>query len=147
MRVGLSQVRWPGRLERLRWHGADIILDAAHNAAGARALAVYLREHAWTDVTLVLGVMRDKDVTGIVSALLPCCRTLICTTAPSPRALDADALMALASAVAQDIGAGSVDIVATAEPANAIARACQPGARVVAAGSIFLIGPLRGILR
>jgi dihydrofolate synthase / folylpolyglutamate synthase len=92
-------------------------------------------------------VMRDKDVTSIISALLPCCRTLICTTAPSPRALDADTLAALAASVAHDMGAGSVDIVAIAEPANAIARACQSGARVVAAGSIFLIGPLRGILR
>ena len=147
MRAGLSQARWPGRLEHFRWRGAEVILDAAHNAAGARALSVYLREQAWTDVTLVLGVMRDKDVTSIVSALLPCCGTLICTTAPSPRALDADDLAALAASVARDMGAGSAEIVAVAEPANALARACQPGARVVAAGSIFLIGPLRGILR
>ena len=43
---------------------SDVLLDAAHNPAGARALAAYLREIGWTDVTLVIGVMRDKDVDG-----------------------------------------------------------------------------------
>ena len=71
---------------------SDVLLDAAHNPAGARALADYLREIGWTDVTLVVGVMRDKDVSGMLSALLPCCTTLVCTTPPSPRALAAEAL-------------------------------------------------------
>jgi dihydrofolate synthase/folylpolyglutamate synthase len=147
MRAGLSGASWPGRLEYRRWRGAEIILDAAHNTAGARALADYLREQGWTGVTIVLGVMRDKDVSGILAALLPSCRTLICTTAPSPRALDATALASRASALAAESGSGPPTIVAVADPARAIADACQAGARVVAAGSIFLIGPLRGILR
>jgi dihydrofolate synthase/folylpolyglutamate synthase len=146
MRAGLTGASWPGRLEHRRWRGANVILDAAHNTAGARALSEYLREQGWTDVTLVLGVMRDKDVAGILAALLPCCRTLICTTAPSPRALDATTLASRAAAVASG-SPWSPTILAVADPARAIADACRPGARVVAAGSIFLIGPLRGILR
>ena len=97
MRAGLTNARWPGRLERLHWRGSDVLIDAAHNPAGARALADYLRAIAWTDVTLVVGVMRDKDVAGMLSALLPCCSTLVCTTPPSPRALAAEALAALAA--------------------------------------------------
>ena len=143
MRAGLSDARWPGRLERLEWQGSDVLLDAAHNPAGARALANYLGEIGWTDVTLVLGVMRDKDVTGILSALLPCCATLVCTTPPSPRARDAESLAALASGMPS----APAHIVAIAEPAAAMAYACRAQGRVVAAGSIFLIGPLRGILR
>jgi dihydrofolate synthase/folylpolyglutamate synthase len=151
MRAGLADARWPGRLELVNWRGAEVLLDAAHNPAGARALADYLRDTGWTDVTLVLGVMRDKDAAAMLSALLPCCAVLVCTTPPSPRALDADALAALARSPRVDPGAdlrtGPARIVSVPDPAAAMAHACQAGARVVAAGSIFLIGPLRGILR
>jgi dihydrofolate synthase / folylpolyglutamate synthase len=143
MRAGLATARWPGRLERVRWRGSDVLLDAAHNPAGARALAGYLGENGWTDVTLVLGVMRDKDVTGMLSALLPCCTTLVCTTPPSPRALPAEALAALAA----PLRSAPARVVSIPDPAAAMAAACVGGARVVAAGSIFLIGALRGILR
>ena len=143
MRAGLTDARWPGRLERVRWRGSDVLLDAAHNPAGARALAAYLRETGWTDVTLVIGVMRDKDVRGMLSALLPCCTTLVCTTPASPRALAAEALASLASA----FPSAPTSVVAIPDPAMAMAHACRAGGRVVAAGSIFLIGPLRGILR
>ena len=40
MRAGLTEARWPGRLERVRWRGSDVLLDAAHNPAGAAALAI-----------------------------------------------------------------------------------------------------------
>jgi dihydrofolate synthase / folylpolyglutamate synthase len=143
MRAGLAEARWPGRLERVHWRGSDVLLDAAHNPAGARALAAHLREVGWTDVTLVVGVMRDKDITGVLSALLPCCSTLVCTTPPSPRALPAEALAALAST----LPSAPANVVVIPDPGTAIAAACRDGARVVAAGSIFLIGPLRGILR
>ena len=147
MRAGLAEARWPGRLERVTWRGAEVLLDAAHNPAGARALADYLRETGWTDVTLVLGVMRDKDAAAMLSAVLPCCAVLVCTTPPSPRALAAEALAALASSLCAGLPAAPDRIVAIADPAEAMAHACQDAKRVVAAGSIFLIGPLRGILR
>ena len=44
MSTGLSSARWPGRLERIEWSGADVILDAAHNPAGAMVLAAHLRQ-------------------------------------------------------------------------------------------------------
>lgn len=143
LEAGLTAARWPGRLERVRWRGCDVLLDAAHNPAGARALADYLRETGWTDVRLVAGVMRDKDVTGMLSALLPCCSMLVCTTPPSPRALAADALAALA----RDLPAAPPQVVAVPDPAAAMSYACDAGARVVVAGSIFLLGALRDILR
>jgi dihydrofolate synthase/folylpolyglutamate synthase len=146
MRAGLTAARWPGRLERVRWRGADVLLDAAHNPAGARALADYLRDIGWRDVTLVFGAMRDKDLGGMLTALLPSCARVVCTTAPNLRALDAAALAARASAIAP---ATRRDVVVTAiaDPTAAMIDACRAGARVVAAGSLFLIGPLRGILR
>lgn len=143
IRAGLAQARWPARLERFRRAGADVLLDAAHNPAGMRALASYLREEAWAEVTLVFGVMRDKDVGGMLQIVAPLVKRLICTTAPGPRAMSAAELAALARGLPD--GPAAVEI--EPDPPVALARACDPGARVVAAGSIFLIGPLRGILR
>jgi dihydrofolate synthase / folylpolyglutamate synthase len=143
IRSGLTDARWPGRLERLRWRGAEVVLDAAHNPAGARALASYLREAGWIGVTLVIGAMADKDVSGIVSELAPCAASIVCTTPPNARAMPAETLAAAAARVSP----ASTRIISIPDPAEAIAHACRDGARVVAAGSIFLIGPLRGILR
>jgi dihydrofolate synthase/folylpolyglutamate synthase len=41
---GVEDVTWPGRLERRVWRGHEVLIDGAHNPAGARALAAYLRE-------------------------------------------------------------------------------------------------------
>jgi hypothetical protein len=64
----------------------------------------------------------------------------MCTTAPSARAWPADDLAATARAF-------NPAVASVADPADALARAVSLGRPVVAAGSIFLIGPLRDILR
>jgi dihydrofolate synthase / folylpolyglutamate synthase len=143
VRAGLTDARWPGRLERFAWRGADVILDAAHNPGGARALAAYLRECAWTHVTLVIGAMADKDVPGMLAPLVPLAASIVCTTPPNARAMPSGELASLASALAP----ASVDVRSIPNPPEALGHACRDGARVVVAGSIFLIGPLRGILR
>jgi dihydrofolate synthase/folylpolyglutamate synthase len=139
---GLSGAKWPARLERQVHGTAEVLLDAAHNPAGTRALAQYLQAIGWTDVTLVFGAMRDKDVRSMLCSLLPVCRLLICTTAPGPRALDAAALADVARQVAAD--RELVEVIP--DPAAAFTGACERSPRVVVAGSIFLIGALRGIL-
>src|SRR5690606_33378148 len=65
----LTDVEWPARLEWLRLpSGHDVLLDAAHNPAGAATLAGYLLDTVGR-VPMVIGIMRDKDVRGIVHAL------------------------------------------------------------------------------
>jgi dihydrofolate synthase/folylpolyglutamate synthase len=140
---GLSETTWPARLERVRWQDADVLIDAAHNPAGARALSEYLGEIGWMDATLVVGAMRDKDAAGILDPLLPRMARVICTTADSPRALASSELAALVG----QRGGRSVRVEDVPDPAAALRAACQPGSHVVVAGSIFLVGPLRGILR
>jgi dihydrofolate synthase / folylpolyglutamate synthase len=142
VRHALTTVQWPGRLERFRRPGCDVLLDAAHNPAGARALAAYLADIGWTNVTLVFGAMSDKDIDGMLRALGPAASRIICTTAATARAARAADLAAIASGVA---GTRAVDVIE--DPALALADACSTSHRVVAAGSMFLIGPLRGILR
>jgi len=140
VRTGLTEAKWPGRLERFTHGRTEILLDAAHNPAGARALASHLQEIGWSRVTLVFGAMRDKDVRHMLEALAPFCEAIVCTTAPSPRALSAFDLAALARPLGPTVEA-------IADPAAALARALEIGRPIVSAGSIFLIGPLRDILR
>lgn len=141
-RQAIETVRWPGRLERIDLPGTRILLDAAHNPAGADALASYLRDAQWSNAVLVFGAMADKDARGMLTALAPAVARIICTTASTSRANDASALARIAAEVA-----GGDRVEAIADPLTAVARARELSGRVVIAGSMFLIGPLRGILR
>ncbi len=143
VREGLSDAVWPGRLERFEIDGTDMLLDAAHNPAGASALAAYLSAIGWTRVTLLFGVMQDKDVERMLEPLAPLCAAIVCTTPPTPRALAAEDL----AAVARKVMGGRGPVEAVGDPAAALAHARRGRGPVVAAGSIFLIGPLRDILR
>jgi dihydrofolate synthase / folylpolyglutamate synthase len=136
MRAGVTTAAWPGRLETFRAGDCRVLLDAAHNPAGARALASYLREAAPEGATLVFGAMRDKAVREMLTTLSPAVRSIVCATAPSPRAMTADEL----TGVATDLG---LRADAVADPIDAVRRACGEGRLVVVAGSIFLIGPVR----
>jgi dihydrofolate synthase / folylpolyglutamate synthase len=143
--AGLTNTHWPGRLERFRCGAADVLLDAAHNPAGAHALATYLQESGWSDATLVFGAMGDKDLAGMLAALARATRRVICATAANPRAASATELVSIAASVGGWRPAEAIEAID--DPEAALQRACHTGPRVVVAGSIFLIGPLRGILR
>jgi dihydrofolate synthase/folylpolyglutamate synthase len=142
MRAALTDVSWPGRLEQFEYAGARVWLDAAHNAAGARALRTFLTEIGWNDCALVFGAMHDKDVGAMLGELLPIATVVVCTTAPTARAATAETLAQLARRQAP-----AVQVESIPNPADALARAAAVRSRVVVAGSIFLIGPVRAILR
>ena len=139
IRAALTHTRWPGRLEEFEYRGVRVLIDAAHNPAGSRALASYLAEAEPGGVTLVFGAMRDKAVDEMLAALAPIARIVWCTTAPNPRALTAAELGAAARA-------RGIDAREAVDPDEALDRACAEGRPVVVAGSIFLIGPVRGRL-
>jgi len=141
IRSALLDVHWPGRLELIRYQGAEVLLDAAHNPAGARALGAYLQELGWHDAVLVYGVAEDKDAAAMLAALAPLCRDIVCTTPLTSRAAAPAAVADLARA------AGVWRVTVEPDPRVALARAAALNPRIVIAGSIFLIGPLRGILR
>jgi len=140
IRKGLTEAQWPARLERFVRDGVDILLDAAHNPAGARALASHLQDIGWSRITMLFAAMRDKDVSGMLAPLAHVCERVICTTAPTPRALPADELAEIARRYAP-----LVEIVPDMK--HALEHALAHRIPVVAAGSIFLIGPVRDILR
>jgi dihydrofolate synthase/folylpolyglutamate synthase len=84
IRRGLSTVRWDGRLEMIRPSpsGAPVLLDGAHNPAGARVLRVFLEETRPPRpgrLVLVVGIMRDKDIDGILAELVPLADEVVLT--------------------------------------------------------------------
>ena len=138
----LSDVNWPGRLELLDvGGGAQVLLDAAHNPEGARALASHLERWHPERPVLVFGVMRDKDLGGIVEPLLPAVSSIVTTAANSPRAIPARELAARLSA------AGAAHVEAEPDPIAAVEQALSVSRSVCVAGSIFLVGAVRGRLR
>ena len=149
-REGYATVRWPGRLELIDVDGRDVLLDGAHNPAGAAALATALddlRPHLKPGrVTLVTASMADKDVDGIVAALAAAVAlddaTIIATALDLPRAMPAAELAARWRAHGPS---RKVIVEPDAGPAldRAIADAAGP---IVVAGSLYLVGAVRARL-
>ncbi len=149
IRTGLATVRWPGRLELLEVGGVDVLLDGAHNTDGAQALARALDMLAphlgGGRMTLLLGVLEDKDVPGIVRALqeaaaLRDARVLTAPVPGTPRTLDAVTL-------AHAWGPGARPTAHTDEALErGLALAAAMGGPLVVAGSLYLVGHVRGLL-
>jgi len=152
-RRGYGSATWPGRLELLDVHGHEVLLDGAHNPAGAAALATALddlrpylsggAEPSSPSMTLVHGSMADKDVDGIIRALdraagLKGAR-IIATQIPGSRAMPAAELARHWLAARPG---GRVDIVAEVETALGRAVAEATGT-IVVAGSLYLVGEAR----
>ncbi|BCI54168.1 dihydrofolate synthase [Mycolicibacterium litorale] len=96
VRAGFAAAASPGRLERMR-NAPTVFIDAAHNPAGAAALADALQsEFDFRYLVGVISVMGDKDVDGILAALEPAFDQIVVTHNGSPRALEVDALALLA---------------------------------------------------
>lgn len=140
--TGLTDCHWPARLEWLRLaDGTELLIDAAHNPAGATALAAYLQDTSTPPLPIVLAVMEDKDLAGMVKPLLPVASAFVATTVRHSRAHTAESL-----ATALRVLAPNVAVRAEVDPVAAVADALSRSKRAVVAGSIYLIGPLRATL-
>ncbi len=136
---GIAATVWPGRLEYVS-RSPDIILDGAHNPAGARALADYIRTfHAGRPVWLIYGAMRDKSVQEITEVLFPLAAKVILTAPSQPRAVRPEALREASD---------HADVELAASVAAAVDRACSapPDAAVFITGSLYLVGEARALL-
>lgn len=136
IRDGLDRARWPGRFQVLPRAGGVLVLDGAHNPAGARALAASLREFFGdAHVTFVLGILRDKDAAGVLAALAPLADRVVLTAASNPRAAAPEALRAAVPASVR-----SVETAASAGEALALAARTSATPIICVAGSLSLIG-------
>ena len=149
-RRGYASAVWPGRLELLDLgEGRSVLLDGAHNPAGAATLAQALddlRPHlAPGPLTLVVASMADKDVDGVVGAMSAAAAlrgaTVIPTSVDAPRAMSATELAEHWRRVP-----GLATVRPVAEPLAAVdAALARPGTTVVA-GSLYLVGAVRAHL-
>jgi len=140
LRRGLAGARWPGRLELLdgaRVGLPRVLLDGAHNPAGATALADALGGLGLRRPTIVFGAMRAKDVRGVLRALAPLKPRFVFTAADDPGAMSPEDLAAAWAAVG-----GSARTAADPRAALDMAE----GDPVVVAGSLYLVGAVRGMI-
>ena len=137
--AGLTNAEWPARLERIEVApGRELLLDAAHNVEGAQALAAYLARWHRERPPLVIGIMADKDVDGILRALLPVTASIVATASMNRRALPAATLADRVRAL--DLRR---QVVVEPHAAAAVARAFEDADFVCVAGSIYLAGEVR----
>lgn len=143
VRAGFAQVQSPGRLEKVRGTPA-VFVDAAHNPAGATALANALEhDFDFSRLIAVVAVLGDKDAAGILSALEPQVAEVVITENTSPRALPAPELAELAREI---FGEERVYVEsyfpAAVEQAIELAEdtEVQSGAGVIITGSVVTAG-------
>ncbi len=139
----LGQAQAPGRLEVVG-HAPLVLLDGAHNVAGAHALREALAEEFPASArTLVVGVLREKDPAEMLEALGARTATrIVACEAPSPRALPAAEVGAAARALG--LPAARVDAVPNVGSALDAARAQTPAdGQIVVTGSLYVVGAAR----
>jgi dihydrofolate synthase/folylpolyglutamate synthase len=139
IKAGLADVHWPGRLEYLS-RAPDLVLDGAHNPAGAAALAAYIKEFCSTrPVWLVYGAMRDKAIEEVTELLFPLADRLIVTAPEFPRALRPEAILDITKHPNASVAQNVADAIL-------LARTAPSEAVVFFTGSLFLVGEARSLL-
>lgn len=137
IREGVARAVWPGRLERVA-ENPDIILDGAHNPAGAKALAAYIqRFFAGEPVRIIYGAMRDKAIEEVTGTLLPIAHEVILTAPAQPRALSPETLLQMLD---------HPNMRTAATTAEALQMARENPMPTFVTGSLFLVGEARHLL-
>ncbi len=150
VRAGFAAVTSPGRCEVVH-RDPTVILDAAHNPHGAKALAETLAsEFNFDEVVAVIGVFGDKDATGILQELEPIVDLVIVTQSTSSRAMSSSELEKIASNIF-----GKDRVFEVADLNSALDRAVNDATRplseetvgVIVTGSVVTVGEARSYLR
>jgi dihydrofolate synthase/folylpolyglutamate synthase len=147
VKEGFASASSPGRLEVVK-REPTIILDAAHNPHGARALANAMQEEFNFDQTIgVVGVFKDKDGAGILLELEPVLDSVIITQSNSERALPAENLATLARKI---FGAERVylepDLKKAIDKATATNPLSDDTVGVLITGSVTTVGQARSLI-
>jgi dihydrofolate synthase / folylpolyglutamate synthase len=138
--AGLTRTHWPGRLDLVdAGGGRQVLIDGAHNPAGALALASYIESEWPGGLPLVFGAMRDKDLAGMLRPLASVARPLIVTTAPGARAAPAETVALIAREA-------SATVLVCPDVGEALTAGWARAQRIAAAGSLYLAGRVLELL-
>ena len=150
VRAGFANVTSPGRCEIIH-RDPTIILDAAHNPHGAKAIAETLQtEFTFDDVTGIVALMADKDALGILQALEPVMNQIIVTTNSSERSMSVADLTKLANQVFgadRVFAAGSLPEAIDKAIQDAIRPLSEESLAIVITGSVVTVGEARTAVR
>ena len=132
--LGIARARWPGRLQTVRAHGATLLLDAAHNVHGARALARALSDLGLKDVSLYFCAMRDKRPMGLLKALAPRAGEIHLLSIPKERSMQPGDWAALRKKISHP------KVVIHETLNDGFTHALNRGGLPVLTGSIYFLG-------
>jgi dihydrofolate synthase/folylpolyglutamate synthase len=139
---GIQTTTWEGRLEAVS-HEPLVLLDGAHNEEGAQALRAYVQEFVHPPLFLVYAAMRDKNIEKIADILFPLADKIVLTRFPYFRAAWPEELK-------EKVPKFKDRIMCQSNVKRAFRRAVEmagPKGTVLAAGSLFLVGAIKDILR
>ena len=141
MMAGVATTVWPGRLE---WYDFEqqILLDAAHNGAGAETLAAYLETIGCRRVRWLIGMKSDKAMLQILQPMLKYIVTVYCVEPPVEEAQPASELARAATA----LSVPAIEFSNIEEGFNAARSDCADDEIVLVAGSLFLVAAVRELL-
>ncbi|HEY9625689.1 MAG TPA: folylpolyglutamate synthase/dihydrofolate synthase family protein [Coleofasciculaceae cyanobacterium] len=138
--AGMAKTRWAGRLQWYDWQGQKILIDGAHNPAGAEVLRAYLdRRHSKAPMHWVMGMIANKDHAEVFAALLRPGDSLYLVPVPEHLPVDLEILATLVQEICPDLQHCRIylDVIAGL---NAAASDKQTEAAIVLCGSLYLIG-------
>ena len=140
LHIGVANTVWPGRLERIA-QAPDVILDGAHNPAGAEALRKALDKYYPEGKRIfVLGMMGDKDMTGVISRLIrPMDIVYTVKADDGVRAAAAEELAGL-------VGVQALAMSSLADAYEAAVSRADSDSVVCICGSLYLVGNFKNLL-
>ena len=140
LHIGVANTVWPGRLERIA-QAPDVILDGAHNPAGAEALRKALDKYYPEGKRIfVLGMMGDKDMTGVISRLIRPMDIVYTVKA------DDGARAAAAEELAGLVGVQALAMSRLADAYEAAVSRADSDSVVCICGSLYLVGNFKNLL-
>ena len=141
LRSGIERASWPGRMEIIG-EAPRIMLDGAHNPAGAQALAESLGDVPYDALILVAGVMADKDAEEIFKPLFPLTERVYTVSPAMERSMPSERL----AAFCRSLGIACHDAGTVAKGLEQAKKAARPGDLILVCGSLFTVGEARSIL-
>ncbi len=132
---GVRRTRWPGRFQQIKVREHHVVLDVAHNPAGAWALRAALQEHYPEEpFTLIFGAMRDKAISEMADILFPLAERVLAVPADNPRSATPDEIRAAGART------GTAIFPATSVRDAIIQALAHPTTLLVITGSIYVVG-------